>query len=699
MRGPRGRDLPRWDLGAVFHPRSVCLVGISANRKSLNGLPLDRLLRHGFPGKVYLVNPKYDEISGHPCYPSVEAIPDSIDTALIMVPAAAVPQVIRDLGKKAARAAVVLSSGFEEAGSDELVEELKQSALEAGIAVVGPNCEGVWSVAARSLLTFGSAAARDKLLHAPVAVVSQSGALAGGIARQLQDGGTGCSYVVSVGNETLVGALDYVEYLIEQDDVRVILLFVEGLREGVRLPKVARRAKERGITLVALKAGNSAASSIATASHTGKIASRYSIYRDIFRDCGVVMVDSLTEMVEAAQALVSLPPPVDSPSANSGVSIFSIPGGTRAMTVDACEARGLPLAEFGEKTVAALSEKLPKFAYAKNPTDVTGQVLNSDSLLRDCLEIVCEEPSTEVLIVQLANRGPDDLRAHREVLAAVAERHRLPIIVSFLGDVLPAEERGAYARDGILLARDPVDAVRFAAYLYSAKEAGVADLGTDAKTPCLPVAGGWDSWMAALADCGFSVPRFALLEGRGVDCLHDKLDLPIALKALPEDAAHKTELGLLSLGLDTWDAVATEADRLRAAMKRPDAILLLQEMVEGGAEAMVSVHGDADFGPVLTLGIGGIFVEMIGEVRHFALPAQSAHVLAAIQEMKLGHLLSGFRGRLPLDAKALSRAAVAFGNAYARMPSSARPRSIEANPVIVQPEGQGAWVVDLLVEE
>lgn len=691
-------DLPdgRLDLDPVFHPGSVCLVGISANARKLNGLPLDRLRRHGFAGGIQLVNPKYGEIEGIPCFPSVDAAAEPFDLALVMVPAAQVPETVRACARRGARAAVVLSSGFEEtAGGGPFAAELQRAAEENRIAVVGPNCEGVWSVRARTVLTFGSAAARDALTHAPIAIVSQSGALAGGLARHLQDAGTGCAYVVSVGNETVLGVCDYLEYLIEQDDVQVVLLFIESLRDGQRLPALARRAREKGVTLVALKAGNSYKASEATASHTGKIATAHALYSDILRGAGVILVDSLSELIEAAQVLTSLPRPRAGSVPAGGIAIFSIPGGTRAMTIDACEAAGLPLATFDDGTVAALTERLPAFGYPRNPTDMTGEVLNRPEMFGDCLELVCADPATEAVVLQLANRGPRDLRDHRATIVEAARRHRLPVVVSFLGDVLPATDRQAFADEGVVLARDPSDAVRYLSYAYRARAAGDGDSFSETQAPgrLPPPGASWAEWMEALGETGFVVPRHAIA---GPGERPPELRFPVALKALPADAAHKTERGLIALSLTNWQDVEDQARRMRSALGRLDACLLLQEMAPAGVEVVVTAHTDADFGPVLTVGAGGVLIELIGDASHLTLPTTSHLVRQAIQRIKLGRLLAGFRGNRPCDVDALARSAAALGNAFAVMAEELRPRSIELNPVIVSERGAAA--VDLLVE-
>lgn len=379
-------------IDLMFRAKSVVLVGISANPDKLTGSPLRNLLKAGFKGAVYLVNPRYKEIGGFKCFASISELPEIPDVALILLPAKNVSSAIHDLGRLGAKAAIVLSSGFEESNEgSRLAAELLEAAKCYDMAVIGPNCEGIWSVRNHLLLALGSAADRDTLHHAPIGIISQSGSIAGAIARQLQSSRFGCSYLVSVGNETCIDALEVLRWMIEQDDVRVVLLFIEGLRDGSRLIELARRARNNGKAIVALKSGNSSLGQIAIASHTGKIASSGAIYKGIFRQAGIIQVEGISELVEAAEVLTSAANLRLSTSQTSGVAIFSIPGGTRALTVDLCEQLDIPVATFQAKTEEALSSILPEFAYVKNPTDLTGQVISHPGLFTDALNIVASD--------------------------------------------------------------------------------------------------------------------------------------------------------------------------------------------------------------------------------------------------------------------------------------------------------------------
>jgi acyl-CoA synthetase (NDP forming) len=688
---------PVHPLDAIFRARSVAVVGASANTAKLNGAPIPILRVSGYAGTIYPVNPRYEAIDGLACYRDVESLPQAPDVALVLVPAAEVARVLESCGRKGTHAAVVVSSGFEEVSDSEaLVASVRAACDRHGIALVGPNCEGVWSVRNRLLLTFGSAARREALVHAPVAMLSQSGSMAGAVARHLQDSGFGCAYIVSVGNETVLSLLDLMAYMIEQDDVRVLLLFLEGLKDGDRLVALARRARAKGIVVVALKAGSSTAGRAAVASHTGKLTTADAIYRDIFTQAGVLQVASLVELIEAAQVFTSAPlPRVDA----GGVGVFSIPGGTRALTADLCEARSVPLAQFSRDTITALEAVLPSFGVATNPTDVTGQVLSQPELFETALQIVARDPATTSLIVQLANRGPSDALRYKASFAARARDRAMPVVVSFLADAIAPRDVAAFARDGILCARDPADAVRYVDWLYAV--ARTAHRPAPRFTPpasralgTLPT--GWPGAMQLLAEAGIATPRWAIVPaGASPAAALDTLALPVAVKALPEQAEHKTEQRLLRLNLRTAEAVDDAVHALRATLGS-SAPLLMQEMCAPGVECVLSAFRDRDFGVVVALGSGGVRVELMRDMGYLNPPIMADDVERIVERLLLGRMLEGFRGAAAADRPALVQSVLGLARAFAAR--SSELAEVEINPIIVLPRGQGVAAVDVLVK-
>ena len=685
-------------LDRIFRARSVALIGVSSNPRKLNGVPLEILRTTGFAGAIYPVNPKYDSLAGLQCYARIEDLPVAPDVAVVFTPASDVPAVIDACGRKGIRAAVVVSSGFEEErGQQERVAALRAACVRHGIVMIGPNCEGVWSVRSRVLLTFGSAARREHLAHRPIAILSQSGSISGALARHLQESGFGCAYVVSVGNETIVDILDCLEYMLEQDDVALAMLFLEGLHDGARLLRLAESSRRRGIPIVALKSGNSARGSAAAASHTGKLATPYAIYRDVLAQAGVIQVDDLAELIEAAEVLTTLPPPRSVHGANPGLAVFSIPGGTGSLTADQCEIRGVPLAVFEESTTAQLARNLPAFGSAVNPTDLTGQVLSAQEIFTDSLAYVAGDPNTEALLIQFANRGPRDLHERRAMIAGMARQERLPVVAGFLGDQVAPQERRSYADDGIVCARDPGQAVRYFDWIYRRREI----LARPPRTPVTTQSAtqraaprDFGAAAALLAEAGVAVPPWTLLHpGDDSAVPAQKLRFPIAVKALPEQADHKTELGLLRLNVDSPQMALQAAAELRARLNNETAPMLAQEMISAGVEVVLSFMRDADFGAVLALGAGGVLVELAADVGYLCLPADEWELRKLIERLRIGRLLAGYRGAAAADVDALVAATLRLSEIFLNLDAG----ELEINPLIVRPRGQGVVALDLLL--
>ncbi|MHA6730225.1 acetate--CoA ligase family protein [Devosia sp. A369] len=684
-------------LDRIFRARSVAIVGASPQRGTARNQLVQVLLKHGFAGTIFPVTPSHEEIEGFKAYKSVADLPETPDLALIITPASTVPGIIAECGQKGIAAAIVFSSGFEEIESGkDVAQRLVAAAREHNVTVLGPNCQGIWSLKANSVFSFGGAAmALESLKHAPVAIISQSGALSGAFGSQLQRNGLGCSYIVSVGNESLLDALDVLAWLIEQDDVRVVGLYLEGLKDAWRLLPLAERGRARGIQIVALKAGRSTFGQEATASHTGKIASPYAIYRDVLAQAGVVAVESLSEALAAIEALAVLPDPRPSKDPQGGIAILSSSGGAGALLADHCEEFELPMAVFGDDTIARLDVILPEFARKVNPIDLTGQVRSVPNLFGDSLAVVASDPRTEAIVVQFASSGRRDLADNAEVFKDCARRYGLPVIVSFASDTVDAQTRADFQQAGVLVSEDPYNTMRALRWAYDRQgwsSITVAKRSPDETTRRAPVS--WEDTMSLLMDAEVTPAQWVVLrpgEKAAQACAH--LSWPLVVKVLPSEAEHKTEMGLVKLRVRTPEEVDAHAAAFRQITGKPDMDVLVQEMITDGVEVVLSCLRNTDFGPVLSIGSGGIAIELYRDLTYLALPVTAAQVETALKRLKVWTLLQGFRGAPRTDVEALIRATVKFGNIMLSMPELAEA---EINPVLVRPQGKGIAAVDFL---
>jgi len=682
-------------LDRLFRPDSVAIVGASPQRGSPRNSLLRVVRKHGFAGAIYPVTPTHDEVEGLRAYKSVVDLPDAPDVALIITPAHTVPDIVAQCGAKGIRNAIVFSAGFEETEEGkEHARRLAEVAESHDVTLLGPNCQGIWSVLHRSMLTYGPALMNlDTVQHAPIAIVSQSGALGGAIANSLQQNGMGCSYVVSVGNETCLDALDALEWIIAQDDVRVVALYIEGLTRAGRILRIAHAARERGVQIVALKAGRSDVGQQATASHTGKIASSHAVYADVFEQAGVISVGSLAEALAAMEVLAYLPNPRLSRDPKGGISVLSMSGGAGALLADHSSEFGIPMTEFSAATAERLRELLPAFARKANPIDLTGQINTVEGLFRNTCLAVAADPRTEAVVVQFASSGRRWLHENADDYKLVARD--VPVALSFVGETMERDLRSQFRQAGVLLASDPQFTMQALALLYArARLQSLAPVECGEQLPPHEPPADWQHMMRFCEGAGIQPASWRVLEprDRATDACR-QMKYPLVVKVLPQDAEHKTELGLVKLRVRSPGEVDRLAGEFRARLGKPAMGVLVQEMVDEGVEVVLACLRQTDFGPLVSIGSGGVAIELYRDVVHLALPVSPGQVVTAMKKLKLWKLLQGFRGKPAADVDTLAAAAARLGDMFLATP---KLLEFEINPVIVRPRGHGVFAVDAL---
>ena len=681
-------------LEKFFRPRSIAIVGASPQPGSARNTLVKVPLKHGFSGAIYPVSPSHAKIEGLKAYRSIADLPETPDVALVLTPAHTVPGIVAECGAKGIRQVIIYSSGFEETTEGKAIAvALREAAEKHDVAVLGPNGQGLWSVRANCMLSFSNALINlDRVRHAPIAVISHSGALAGSIATALQKSGMGCSYIVSVGNETCLDALDFLAWVVEQDDVRVVALYIEALKDASRIVPIAERARAKGVQIVALKAGRSAVGQQATASHTGKMASAHDVYADVFEQAGIISVSGLSAALVALEVLAYADSPRDSGDPKGGVSILSSSGGAGALLADHSSEFGIPLAEFSQQTVDTLTKNLPAFARKENPVDITGQIYSDPNLFRDTCLALESDPRTEAIIVQFASSGPKNLLDNMEVFKSVGGR--TPLLTSFTGPFTDDAIRRTLREAGVLICVDPEAAMNALSLLYQRRRfAALPPARTRTVHATRPAPSTWADMMAVCEESGIAPAKWTLLgpDDRAAEACAS-MTFPVVVKALPSDADHKTELGLVRLRLRSFEEIDACAKEFRARLGKPQSRMLVQEMIEGGVEVIVSCLRQTDFGPIISIGTGGEAVELYRDIVHLALPVSPGQIVQAIGKLRLSKLLSGFRGRPAADIDALARGAAKFGDLFLAMPDV---NEFEINPVIVKPKG--AYAVDALV--
>jgi acetate---CoA ligase (ADP-forming) len=709
-------------LRALFHPRSIALVGASDNSGWSVGT-FANLRGHGFGGPVHLVNPRTGQVHGEKAYPSLAAVPGPVDLAFVMVPTGAVLSVLREGADLGIRAYVVLTSGFGETGAEgaKREEEITAFARERGLTVLGPNGNGYINAAA-GITPYGLPIPVP-LLRGPVGVVLQSGALASSVLSFAQARNIGLSLLVSMGNESMLSVTDVVGYLVDDPDTTAIALFLESVRQPAEFVAAARRALAAGKPIVALKVGRSDTARHTAQAHTGALVGDDAVIDAAFRQLGVVRVRSVEDLMITAGLLAAGPLP------GPRLGVVTPSGGASEIIADRAQDEGLELPEFGPATTSALAAMLPEFATVANPLDVTGYVVVDRTLLGRALEIVAADPGLDVVLLlsDLPRDEPPDPVAAQALYEATAHRIAAsprPVIVvsNALTDITPVG-RAIQARTGYPAVVGGIEhgiqavgaAVRWSqAYRAALAPGGRAAIdagpGPVRRARGDAASGGSGRWAAAsgvwaedraaalLAEHGVPVvPSRPAADEEAAVGAAASLGYPVVVKAIT--GAHKSDVGAVRLALADEDAVrgAYRAVREAARAAGADAArVLVQPHRTGGIELITGIVRDPAWGLVLAVGLGGVWVEVLRDTALRVLsagPAGPGEIRRALGELRGAAVLNGARGVPPADpgrvAEVITRiadVAVGLGD---------RLESLEVNPLLVR--GTEVEALDALI--
>jgi acyl-CoA synthetase (NDP forming) len=691
-------------VAALFNPRSIALVG--ATDKSLWSLSTHANLGlHGFAGDVHLVNPRGGVVHGRQSYATIADLPDGVDLAFLMVPTTAVLDVVGQVADRGIGSAVLLTSGFAEVGEEgaRLERQVVELADERGVTILGPNGNGYINAAA-SITPYGLPIA-SPLLRGPVGVVLQSGALASAVLTFSQARNIGISLLVSMGNESMVSMTDVMRYLAQDEATRVITLFIESIRHPEEFLAVADEALAAGKPVVALKVGRSQAGARVAKAHTGSLVGDDAVVDAVFRQHGVIRVESLEDLVITSGLLAETGP---LPGRRFGFVTAS--GGACEIIADRAEDEGLEIPEFAPETVAGLKEVVPAFASSQNPVDVTGYVLVDGGLMARSLGIVQADPNIDavVLVSDLPRDAPPDPTRLRNRLQAAAELLRDPpkptvVLGNTLTDITSFGRRlaGEVGYPGVLggihhgltaLGR----AVRWSE-AYQDRGFRVAEVAEPLDVS--PGVATWSEHRAAafLAEHGIPVVPQQLVENAdSAVAAAERLGFPVVVKLAADDIEHKSDIGGVRLGLGTPDEVRQAFDDVISAGRAAGGSVvgaLVQPQRSGGIELLVGVVTDPVWGHVLAVGLGGIWVEVLRDTALRVLPVDRSEVRAALSELRGAAVLSGARGTDPADLDAVTEAITAVAHLAARLGD--RLESLEINPLLVT--GSRVEALDALI--
>ena len=690
-------------LSALMAPRSVAIVGASDNAARIGGRPLRYLREAGFPGLIYPVNPTRDTVQGLTSYPSLADLPQAPDVAILALPAGATPGAVEECAALGVKSAIIFSSGFAEADAQghAIQDRMCSTARAAGMRLLGPNCLGVFNPAAAFYGTFTVIMDGGFIRPGPVGIVSQSGAYGSSIADLARRRGMGISQFIATGNECDIDLAEAMSFVGEQDDTRVLMVYAESVRNRDTFIAALKRMRDLGKAVVFMKTGRSDAGAEAAASHTAALAGSDAVFDAVLRQYGAYRARTTAEQLDIAYACAAGRYPK-----GDRIGIFTLSGGFGIQMADDAEMAGLDVAPMPDTAQAELLKLLP-YASARNPVDATAQAGNDLPLMSQFMCSMAEHGGYDMM-TGIFGTGPESKTfgpALRTALLEVAEgQHDRVLGLTMTGG---PEVAAPYEQAGYLVYEDGTALVTALAALRGFAHS-FARAGEAAPAPFPPIdlpATGPLTERAAkdiLTRAGLPFPREVIVPpGGDIGAAAAEIGFPVVLKISSPDIAHKTEVGGVAVNIGDAEAARTEGAAIlaRAAEKAPGARIegiLVSPMIRGGVECIVGVARDPVLGPVVMFGLGGIFVEVLKDVSFRAAPFGIEEAHRMIRDIRGFALLQGVRGAAPSDIAAL--AAMLSDLSRFAAAHAGQIRSIDLNPVIVRPQGQGVVPLDALIE-
>jgi len=700
------REFP--DLGALLNPASVVVVGASAKPGSFGGETLKNLQRFGYGGRLYAVNPKGGEIEGITAHTDVASLPEAPDLAILSVPVTALLGAIEECVTRGIRAGIAYAGGLRETGPDgaRLQQEIADYCARKGFVLNGPNGLGVVNLAESLVATFSTQmASLSSLTPGPISIVSQSGGIATNLMKLIDEAGFGTRMLVSTGNEAVIGTADVIAALAADEGTRVIAIYAEGIDDGPRFIRSLELARDSGTSVVMIKSGTTQASAAAAKAHTGAMTGEDRVFDHIVRQLGVIRVDSVQELLETSVLLAGRSRRAE--FSGGGLGVATIGGGNGVMAIDRASSLGLPVPALDASAKERLSELLVEVATASNPVDLTpASFLRQDAFERlpQVFGALAASEGVDVLLLLIGSMAAR-ADAITTMLEEFAREVDVPIVVAWPPPPPGVAER--LARAGIAMYADVVRAVeaiaRVAARVPSPAEGGapmdaVSAWGDVGAGETAPFVLSEDRAAALLGD--FGIPAAASrLVATADDAVRAAAEFgyPIALKGISPQITHRAAVGALALDIRDEAELRAEYARIAGVATALDAELegqLVEKMYAGRIEVLASIFRDPVFGPVISVGSGGVLTELIDDIRISPAPVDETQALEMLHSLKV---VEKFGGPGYADALAETARHIAALSAQATVAPWAG-YTLEVNPLKISEAGPVAVDALLIVD-
>lgn len=703
----------REELHRLIEPRSIAVVGASPTEGSFGRRTLENL--QNFEGRVYGINPKYDEILGRPTYPGLSALPEIPDAVVVCVGQHLVEGVVEEAAALGIGGAVVYASGYRETGDAEgqaAQERLLHSVHHSGLRLAGPNCIGLVNSHSKAAMNFmADCGAMISDTAGSISVVSQSGALGYALLQGVHRG-VAFSKFLACGNSVDIDVADYVSYLAEDDETSVIVCVLEGVADGIRFMDAIRKAGRAGKPVIVYKAAEGEISGKAAMSHTGTIAGSAEAYRAAFHQAGAILVKDFEALLEVATFFARNPQGPDS----SGVGIMATSGGAGVICADKAEENGLQLPPLDPATTQVLEGTLPGFGSSANPADLTAEVLKNSDTFKTCLSAFCEDPGFSAVVVPLTFAHEKSSGIRVPYLAEVAGQTTTALAAVWMNEWLEGPgSRELDSGESITIFRSPnrcMWTIRQWMDWHARTDWEPLSTMNPASTPGEPIddllpppQGSVEALTESaakqiVARYGITVPEEQVVDSpEEAARVATEMGFPVVVKVVSPDILHKTEVGGVRVNLTTAaeveEAVATMQDRLaKSATEARIEGYSVQQMATDGPEILLGARFDPIFGPLVLVGTGGTWVEILKDVKVYLTPIDQSAAERMVSEMTLASVFEGARGQDPYDISAIAECIVAFSRLVRDL--DGRAQEVELNPVRITRD-RGPIAVDALI--
>lgn len=688
-------------ISPFFNAKGVAILGASTNPKKLSYGILENLLTYGYQGGVYPVNPNAESILGRKAYASISDVPDPVDLAVVVLPVTIIMETMREIGERGIKTVVIITGGFKELGPEgaETEKSVKKLAETYGMRVIGPNCVGTIDVRTGLNSTF----IKGVPPAGPIAFISQSGAICGGVIDFIINSKIGFSHFASLGNEMDVTETDMLEFFAEDENAKVIAMYVEGIQDGPRFMQVAREVSRKK-PIVFLKAGKNDAGAKAVSSHTGSLAGSYAAYQSALKQSGVIEVSTINELFNLAWALGSQPLPK-----GNRVAITTNAGGAAALAADSLDFNGFELAKISTEIQARLREKLNPSAQVSNPVDMLGSVSPEDYLWS--LGNLDQDEGVDVLLPILVPQALVDTAGVAKAWVEIGNQTKKTLLSCLMGErstkeagqilnlnnvpVYTFPDQVGPVLKGMCEYKQVLAEKSFEEVSYKPAEKAKID---EAKLAIgeRKIIGEYESRLLLNA---YDIPNVQGGLAKTADQalqIAEEIEYPVVLKIVAEGLIHKSDAGGIILNLRNSDELRVAYDKLieRINTKEPSAEIIgamVEKMAKKGVEVIVGMRRDATFGPLMMFGMGGTMVELIKDIQFRVAPLSKGDIQSMVSETVAGKLLNGYRGAPIADFDSLYSVIAQLSHLAAEHPEI---QEIEINPLIVYPKGEGVVAID-----